>query len=333
VGRPIKDNIMFFSHDANASRHWKFSALRAHYGDKGWAMEGRYWSLNGMIAEAEGCRLDLKREPIRIDTANNLGLSLEELNEFIHFLSDPGACDLLNSDNGNVWTDRCDEELRSARKAREADRRRKGEFSDRNPTGKASYPVGIRSENPCIPAGKGGFSGEEAKPSLEKPREAASPENPAAQPPFATLLKTSLEAASILISQSDLDACASKLIACSADSEPFILWALAKCAKAKQRGTWFVKGVLAWDWVEKWRSAGNGAGSSPKQAEPYSPPPLHVERTPEDEAAVELAAAKAKATMRAPLSGRERELLGLPAPPVVEQPLDDFEDDIPEAPA
>lgn len=334
MGRPIKDNIMFFSHDANASRHWKFNSLRNHYAEKGWAMEGRYWALNGMIAESEGCRLDLSRAAIRLNTANILDLSLQELDDFVHFLTDHDSCDLLNSEGGIVWTDRCDEELNSARKARESDRRRKGEYSERNPTGKTSILAGFHPDNDSNPAGKVGFSGEVEQPSLAGSKEAARPENPPAAASFSSLLKNTLAAAGILISPPDLDACASKLIASSADSPAFLDFAVDKCRRAKQRGTWFVKGVLEWDWVGKWRAAGNGSSTAPSTPQPGYHTPTTDEMaaelaasTPEEEKAAAAKAAQFKHAHAMPLSDQERELLGLPAPPPVEQLADDFEDD------
>ena len=155
MGRPLKDNILFFSHDADSPNNWKFAALHLHYpGEKGWAMEGRFWALNCMIADAEACRLDLGRRGVEIDTARRLGISVEELREFIGFLSDKEACDLLNKVDGVVWTDRCQEELERVRKSRKHDRDRKGpdipDGKQDNPAGKTSTPT--PHEN--IPPGK-----------------------------------------------------------------------------------------------------------------------------------------------------------------------------------
>ena len=42
MGRRLKNNILYFSHDTDSWQHFKFQALRAHYGaEKGWAMELR----------------------------------------------------------------------------------------------------------------------------------------------------------------------------------------------------------------------------------------------------------------------------------------------------
>jgi hypothetical protein len=135
LGRPLKNNIIYFSHDCQAWRNGKFEALRAHYpGERGWAMEGKFWALNCMIGEAEGCRLDIHRPIFRSDIARKINLSLEEFDEFISFLSDPEACDLLNCKDGLIWTDRCQDELDRVQKSRKWDRDRKKD----NPTGNQS---------------------------------------------------------------------------------------------------------------------------------------------------------------------------------------------------
>jgi hypothetical protein len=126
VGRPLKNNILYFAHDADAWRHFKFQALRAHYGpEKGWAMEGRFWALNCMIATADGCRLDIKKAFTRCGIAQNLSLSLEEFDEFIAFLSDYEACGLIQKEGDTVSTERCDDELGHFNKSRNRERDRK----------------------------------------------------------------------------------------------------------------------------------------------------------------------------------------------------------------
>jgi hypothetical protein len=50
----LKNNIGFFTHEVEAANHRKFIILRAYYGgEKGWAMEGRFWALNSLIGKTD----------------------------------------------------------------------------------------------------------------------------------------------------------------------------------------------------------------------------------------------------------------------------------------
>jgi len=387
MGRPLKDSILFFSHDVNAPRNWKFSALHAHYGgEKGWAMEAKFWALNCMIGEAAACRLDLTKAGIEADVAKKLDLSIQDLREFVAFLSNREICDLLNNDNGIIWTDRCQEELDSVRKAREHDRSRKSSggpipdgiqpdkqpgtefsggdstdadrktpFSGGNPSGKGSIPAGIQLENHIIQPDSGrkkGFSGQLGRGGREGRGGGPEPENsgaqksqpipvPAGEPPaaapFSDRLKTELAAAGLHLTLTDFEACASKMIASSAD-EAFVAYAIGKARKGKQPSTWFVKGILEWNWIAKWRE--NGAPSKPATDNGYHTPTteeMRAERdaaTPEEVAAAALKAAKFKHEHGMKLDDDERKLLGLPAP--AESPAaaaEEFVDDFPEVPS
>jgi hypothetical protein len=186
VARPIRHNLLDFTHDADAPGNAKFQALRDHYGggDRGRAMEQRFWQLNCMIAKADGCRLDLTRLPIRLKARTDLELSDQDFDEFIAFLSDQVRCDLLRNEDRVVWTKRLQEELILANEAREAERLRKGNKrresvagvvrpeSGGKPelsaghgelsTGKPELSGGSPAENPIVrpeSGGKGGFSG------------------------------------------------------------------------------------------------------------------------------------------------------------------------------
>lgn len=153
MARPRKSGILYFSHDADASESPKFCALRGHFG---WEGEGRFWALNGMIARAEGCKLNLKRGFVKAAIAEKLSLSLSEFDAFIAFLSDLQECSLLHNDDGIIWTDRCAEEYEEVIRSREEDRSRKRR-------GKPTYPSGIQPENDDIRVdseGKEGFSTE-----------------------------------------------------------------------------------------------------------------------------------------------------------------------------
>lgn len=114
----MKNNIGYFTHEVGAPDHRKFLILRAYYGGTlGWAMEAKFWALNCLIGDADGCRLDttLKGEKARI--ARALELSLSELADFIRVLVD--EAELLHDDAGVLWTDQTQEDLGRAMAVRE----------------------------------------------------------------------------------------------------------------------------------------------------------------------------------------------------------------------
>jgi hypothetical protein len=115
----VKNNLQFFSHDNDARNNWKHKALRSRYG---WEGEGRFWALNEMVAEADDCRLDLSRAGKRSSYAEDLGMSLEELDEFLAFLADSELCDLILYENGIVTTKRTQEDLERVERNREKHR-------------------------------------------------------------------------------------------------------------------------------------------------------------------------------------------------------------------
>jgi hypothetical protein len=164
---------------------------------------------------------------------------------------------------------------------------------------------------------------------------ASAPLPPAAS--FFDALKKSLAANSIQLSNADFEACLSKLIASSADCPAFLDYAIPKCMKAKAPASWFVQGITKWDWIGKWRANGADKSRQPhsnaKQAS-HTPTTeeMRAEReaaTPEEERVAAVKAAQFKADHGVKLDEKERELLGLPAPPVT-VPADTFEDDLPE---
>lgn len=83
----MKKNLDFYPHRVDSHRHPKFKLLRLHYGGElGWAMEARFWALNNIIAESEMCRIDLgKRRNIAV-VADELSLTLAELENFLKLL-------------------------------------------------------------------------------------------------------------------------------------------------------------------------------------------------------------------------------------------------------
>ncbi len=88
----MKNNLLYYQHDADADSHPRFKALRARFG---WAGEGRFWAINNRIARSNECRLNLSTALHLAALADELDLSPEELVDLLGFLSDPGKCGLL----------------------------------------------------------------------------------------------------------------------------------------------------------------------------------------------------------------------------------------------
>lgn len=117
----MKNNISYFSHDCNSSKHDKFKALRGKFG---WAGEGRFWALNGIIGHEEGCVLDLRKLRKKGSVADDLGMSYDEFDAFIEFLISDD-CELLYLVDGCITTERCQDTLIELQGKRESARERK----------------------------------------------------------------------------------------------------------------------------------------------------------------------------------------------------------------
>ena len=122
----MKTNISFFTHEVGALDHRKFLILRAFYGGElGWAMEAKFWGLNCLIGDAKECRLDTNAKGEKARIARALELSLKDLDAFLVVLKD--EAELIHDDEGVIWTDQTQEDLRRAMTARQdAKNRRNG---------------------------------------------------------------------------------------------------------------------------------------------------------------------------------------------------------------
>ena len=113
----MKSNIGFFTHETDAYDNGKFLILRATYGgEKGWAMEGKFWALNCLIADADNCRLNLNDKAKKAKVVQVLNLSMKELDEFIVILRD--ECELIHDDDGVIWTQQTQDDLGRLNKLR-----------------------------------------------------------------------------------------------------------------------------------------------------------------------------------------------------------------------
>lgn len=124
----MKKNIEWYPHRKDSHRHPKFKMLRTLYGsgNVGWAMEGRFWALNNIIADSEECKIDLSKVRNKAVLAEELNLSLSELDQFIdHLLS--SEVELLYETNDNIYTTKkVKEALELSLEEREKARLRKG---------------------------------------------------------------------------------------------------------------------------------------------------------------------------------------------------------------
>jgi hypothetical protein len=323
----------YLKHDTNAAHDPKIESMLLRFGMAGY---GRYWRLAELLREQADNRLPRRKWGLST-LAKCWGCSEEEADAFLVALISPS--ELIKRDGEMVWSGRIDRDMAVLNSRREEAKRfaEKGWQSRRtqntsqpnaNPLESDANPMPTQSKSMLAEQSRAALNRAEQNRAEQQPRERAREEPPAAA--FSvSLLRTRLAAAGITLHAPDLDACASKLIAASAD-ESFIAFGLEKCAKAKQRGTWFVKGVLEWDWIAKWRvekGSPGGNGSAPKKAaERFEPLPLHV-ATPEDDQAVALEAARTKQRLHFTLNADERKLLGLP---VAATAVDTFDDDFPE---
>ena len=110
----MKKNINYYQHFADSHNHWKFKLLRSKLG---WSGEGRFWALNNMIAASDDCTIDLNRKNLKASVMLDLGLSVEEFDEFIKILSD--ECELILNLDGIITTEIVRDNLREVMKERE----------------------------------------------------------------------------------------------------------------------------------------------------------------------------------------------------------------------
>ena len=103
----MKQSLDWFKHDATASESPKFIALRAS--PYGWAGEGRFWALNGLIARSDGCQLDLGRKFAKAGVADKLDMTPAELEAYLVFLRD--ECELIEYEDSIVTTKRTRDDL------------------------------------------------------------------------------------------------------------------------------------------------------------------------------------------------------------------------------
>ncbi len=119
----MKKNINYYQHFADSHNHWKFKLLRSKLG---WSGEGRFWALNNMIASSDECTIDLNRKNLKASVMFDLGLPVDEFDEFIKILSD--ECELILNLDGIITTEIVRDNLREVMKERERGRLNKKHY-------------------------------------------------------------------------------------------------------------------------------------------------------------------------------------------------------------
>jgi hypothetical protein len=123
----MKSNLEYYNHRKDSHRHPKFKLLRALHGggERGWAAEGRFWALNNIISDSENCELDLTKNRNKAVVAEELNISLDELNSFIQTLLSDDIELLIEVDPGIYTTKKVKEAFGKVSDEREKARIRK----------------------------------------------------------------------------------------------------------------------------------------------------------------------------------------------------------------
>lgn len=120
----MKNNLSYYSHETNAHNHWKFKTLRKKYG---WEGEGKFWALNNMIAECDGCVLDLDIKNKINAISADLEMSVNEFIDFVDFLVKD--VQLIDKKNNKISTEKTQENLVEVNARRKYQRERLGKKS------------------------------------------------------------------------------------------------------------------------------------------------------------------------------------------------------------
>lgn len=159
----MKKNLKYYTRDAGAYRHPKFKILRKKFG---WEADAKFWALNDMIAEADGCAINLSVMRNKVSVMAELEFDNEvSFDEFIQFLTSP-LCELLvQLDDGFITTELIQQIYIDTMADREAERRKyekrkrknkdsdngETELPDTNPPVKTEISSGVLETTPGEP--------------------------------------------------------------------------------------------------------------------------------------------------------------------------------------
>jgi len=116
----LKNNLDYYSHDANSHNHPKFKLLRSKFG---WEGEGKFWALNNIIANSDQCILQIHKKYVEASTADDLDFTLDQFRQFIDFLTT--EAELLINLDGNITTEIVRDTYREVKRERIKARERK----------------------------------------------------------------------------------------------------------------------------------------------------------------------------------------------------------------
>jgi hypothetical protein len=113
----MKNNLSYYRHEVTSHNHWKFKTLRRKYK---WCGEGKFWALNNMIGESDGCKLDISNPDKKAAIAADLDFDDHEFDEYLTFLIE--KCRLVIMDEGHLTTPMTQENLAEVSSTRERKR-------------------------------------------------------------------------------------------------------------------------------------------------------------------------------------------------------------------
>lgn len=310
----------YLKHDSNAAHDPKIESMLLRFGMAGY---GRFWSLAELLREQSDGKMPRKKWGLST-LAKIWGCSEVDADEYLEALI--STFELIRCDGEMIWSDRVCRDMEHVNKKREEARRSIGirwenerikRENERSAKVQKDDTSEIRTQSNSI-LGEHSIGEDSIG---EQSSVVSAP--PAAAASFSECLKKTLADNAILISHVDFDSCLTQLIVSSSDSPAFLDYAIPKALKAKQPGAWFVKGILEWDWIGKFKKDDKNGHSQLPPRELF-----HHTNTSEEDAKIELQIAHSRQKLDMPLSDRQRELLGLPPPESTpKQPVDDFPDD------
>lgn len=164
----MKTNINWYSAETDLGETEGAIALIAAYG---WAGYGRFNRLRELIGNAPNCRLDLTRKLTLNTIAGKLGMSPDEFQELIGFLTDPDECGLLIDEGGVIFRNEILDDLRRVMKSRtdeknrrDSTKQKRGTTNDTNDTTEPPDDEPVKgSDLPPDPAPNPGHAPTEGK--------------------------------------------------------------------------------------------------------------------------------------------------------------------------
>jgi hypothetical protein len=284
----MKNNIGHFTHEVNALDHRKFLILRAFYGgEKGWAMEARFWGLNCLIGDAEGCRLDTAKKGEKARIGRALELSLKEVDEFLTVLE--VEAELLHNEGGIIWTDQTQEDLGRAMSVRIESKNRRNGRNGRQPDVKEEKTA-VETETTADKTHGAERRGEErsntrasehttsAEPSpVENSQESGAIESPARPPLLRDQIQEKINAAPwpITFSASEAAFLAVRLVAFCADAG-FVDYAIDRVSRQNPSNPpgLLIAGLTRYDeWIHEYIKGKEREKDRDARAPPVIPPP------------------------------------------------------------